>query len=195
MRESKDKVRRKMIERRRAMTFEDVAARSNRIVETIRRMPEWESARQVLLYWPKDNEVDTRALVAELWAKGTQVLLPRCRPGQPGIMDIALVACEADLEPGSYSIMEPAGSCRVLDVDLDDFQPDLACIPGVAFDRKGFRVGYGGGYYDRLLESAHMGPCLKIGLCYAEFLVRSVPAEDWDRPVNAVCTEEGLHCR
>lgn len=189
---SKDKIRRKLIEQRRSLPHEGVAACSLAVVERIRALPEWMNARQALLYWPLPDEVDTRPLAVDLWQRGAMVLLPRCRPGHPGVMDLACVNCEDDLTEGSFSIMEPIERCRVLEPDCADFAPDVALIPGVAFDREGYRVGYGGGYYDRLLESAHMGRCYKVGLCCEEFFMRKLPRDDWDRPVNAVCTEERL---
>ncbi|MGE4468913.1 MAG: 5-formyltetrahydrofolate cyclo-ligase [Desulfovibrio sp.] len=191
----KDKVRRRLIEQRRAMLPEQAAAKSARIVERIRETLAWKNARQILVYWPTQNEVDTRPLIAELWQRGAEVLLPRCRPGQPGVMDVACVTGEADLAPGAFRIMEPDPSCRVVDLYADSFAPDLAFIPGVGFDRRGFRLGFGGGYYDRLLGGIQMGRALKFGLCYGFQVCSKLPLDDWDRPVNAVCTEEELWYR
>ncbi len=174
------------------MPPEQVAEQSRQIVARVMSLPEWKSACEVLLYWPIQNEVDTRALISDLWQREVRVLLPRCRPGQPGMMDVACVTCRNELAEGMYSIMEPIQACEVIDITNKTFCPDLALIPGVAFDRKGFRIGYGGGYYDRLLEGPQMGRALKIGLCYEAQFVKKLPAEEWDRPVNAVCTEKQL---
>jgi 5-formyltetrahydrofolate cyclo-ligase len=66
-------------------------------------------------------------------------------------------------------------------------------VPGVLFDRRGFRIGRGGGYYDRFLAALAGG--VRIGLIYDEFLVDRVPTEDHDVPVDAVITPSGLHPR
>jgi len=186
---TKDKIRRKLIASRKAMTREQVAELSARIADQVRTMEEWQSAGEVLLYWPILNEVDTRPLITDLWQRGARVLLPRCRPGQPGMMDLACVTCEQELAEGMYSIMEPIEACEVIDVTTENFNPDLALIPGVSFDQRGYRIGYGGGYYDRLLEGPAMGRAMKVGLCYEHLFVKKLPHEDWDRPVNAICTE------
>ena len=174
------------------MSPDEVGSRSLAVIEHIRALPEWKIASEVLCYWPFKNEVDIRPLIYELWQRGVRVLLPRCRPGQPGVMDVACVTCEDELAEGMYSIMEPTTVCEVMDVTNDTLAPDLALIPGVAFDHRGFRLGYGGGYYDRLLEGPQLGRAFKIGLCFELLFVKKLPVDDWDRPVNAVCTENQL---
>lgn len=72
------------------------------------------------------------------------------------------------------------------------FAPDLALLPGVAFDRAGGRLGYGGGYYDRFLEKSLNCPC--VGLCFEFQLVPSLPLAPWDQRVNYICTEERILC-
>lgn len=191
----KDKVRRRLIEERRAMASEEVAEKSARAVARIRETLAWKNTRQALMYWPTQNEVDIRSLIVELWQRGVDVLLPRCRPGQPGVMDVACVACETDLTPGAYKIMEPGKDCRIVDLQTEAFAPDIALIPGVGFDNEGFRLGFGGGYYDRLLGGIQMGRALKFGLCYSFQVCSRLPLDDWDRPVNAICTEEELWYR
>ena len=68
-----------------------------------------------------------------------------------------------------------------------------ALVPAVAFDRAGYRLGRGGGYYDRFLPRLS---CPRIGLCYRAFVLSALPAEDWDVPVDRIITEEGeMLCR
>jgi 5-formyltetrahydrofolate cyclo-ligase len=186
----KEKIRRELLQQRKEMTKGQVATLSAGISEQIRSLEEWQRAKEVLLYWPIMNEVDTRPLISELWQRGVRVLLPRCKPGQPGMMDLVCVTCEQELAAGMYSIMEPVAGCEVIDVGAENFRPDLAILPGISFDRQGFRMGYGGGYYDRLLEGPQMGRALKVGLCYEHLFVKKLPKEAWDRPVNTICTEE-----
>ena len=73
---------------------------AERIAERVRALSEWKNAYSVLLYWPIKNEIDTRALLAELWERGAMALLPRCRPDQPGFMDLCACTCEDDLTEG-----------------------------------------------------------------------------------------------
>lgn len=180
-----------MLDRRKGLAPEDAASRSLAVAANIRSLSEWKNAREVLVYWPARNEVDVRPLVAELWQRGDRVLLPRCRPEQPGCMDLACVTCGEDLVPGMYEIMEPDKACPI----VADFTPDLALVPGVAFDRDGNRLGHGGGYYDRLLASPGMADCVTIGVCYEFQLVDEIHAEQWDIPVRMIAEEERIWSR
>ena len=147
------------------------------------------NACEVLIYWPIRGEVDVRPLSMELWQRGCRVLMPRCRPDAYGQMDIACAACEDDLTPGAFSIMEPdADKCPA----VASCQPDIAIIPAICFDRRGYRLGYGGGYYDRLLTTDDMKDTLRIGLGYNFQLVEQLPTQPWDMPVDIVCTDEEL---
>ncbi|MGL1863399.1 MAG: 5-formyltetrahydrofolate cyclo-ligase [Pseudodesulfovibrio sp.] len=185
----KKKLRKELIARRSALSADEVLAGSQYALELIRSLYEWKNAREVLIYWPIKGELDVRPLITELWQRGATVLMPRCRPDSYGEMDIACATCEDDLAPGPFSIMEPdTERCP----PVDSCCPDLAIIPGVCFDRRGYRLGFGGGYYDRLLATDDMQQTLTIGLGYTFQLVDELPNQPWDMGVNIVCTEEEL---
>lgn len=153
----------------------------------------WQEARQVLLYMPVRNEMPTDALLQDAWARGIDVLLPRCIPQCDGEMCLAACSCEGDLVAGRYGIAEPdPASCPAVDLEHGSFSPDIAIIPGVGFDRNGTRLGFGAGYYDRFLSLPAMQSTLLIGLAYSFQVLHTLPADPWDRPVTALCTEEAL---
>ena len=185
----KTALRKQLIERRAALSAEEVARASEGAVSMIRTLFEWKNATEALLYWPVRGEIDLRPLLAELWQRGCRVLLPRCRPDQPGHMDMACAACEDELVPGAFSIMEPdAEVCP----PVDSCCPQIALVPGVGFDRKGNRLGFGGGYYDRLLATDPLRDTLVVGVAHEFQLIDSIPTQPWDKPVHVVCTEEEL---
>lgn len=185
----KKRLRGEMLARRSALTTGQTREAGEDVAALIRSLPEWRQAREALVYWPMRGEVDVRPLVEELWQRGCRVLLPRCRPDAYGEMDLACAACEDELSPGPFTLMEPdAAKCPA----IKSCSPDLALIPGVCFDRRGYRLGYGGGYYDRLLDSGTMGRPLLIGIGHAFQLVDELPVQPWDMPVDVVCTEEEL---
>ncbi|NDY55943.1 5-formyltetrahydrofolate cyclo-ligase [Desulfovibrio sulfodismutans] len=143
----------------------------------------------VLLYLPVKNEPDTRDMFAELSRRGTTVLLPRCRDGEAGELDLYGVDDLAQVCPGRFGILEPdPGRCR----PALDMPPEVAVVPGVAFDRRGFRLGFGGGYYDRLFARPEMARTLRIGLAYDFQVVDRLPAEAWDKPMHALCTPKEM---
>lgn len=178
-------LRREMLALRAALDGAEVARASLAVAARVRELVRWRGAAEVLAYWPTKNEIDTRPLVAELWARGARVLLPRCRRGEPGLADLACVAREADLAPGAFSLLEPGPACPL----ALDAAPDVVLVPGVAFDRLGRRLGFGGGYYDRILARPGMDGALVVGLAHAFQLLPELPADPWDRPVDVLCAD------
>lgn len=183
----KEALRRQLIDKRRMQPTEEAKTKSTSVVEAVRSLEQWESAREVLLYWPIKGEVDVRPLIHELWERDVRVLLPRCRPNEFGSMDIACATCQDELTPGPFSIMEPDSEKCAPEGEVC---PDMALIPGVGFDWRGFRLGFGGGYYDRILATGGMKKALIVGVGYGFQLVDQLPVEEWDQPVNIICTEE-----
>jgi 5-formyltetrahydrofolate cyclo-ligase len=188
----KDRLRKEILRRRLALSPVEVQKASQAVAERIRSLSEWKNAWCVLMYWPIKNEIDTLPLLQELWDRGSIALLPRCRQNQPGFMDLCACAGMDDLETGSFNIMEPAGGCATSEETGEPFVPDLALIPAVAFDALGYRLGFGGGYYDRMLALPEMDEAVTIGLCYEFQRLETMPTNAWDEPVQGVCTEREL---
>jgi 5-formyltetrahydrofolate cyclo-ligase len=185
MDDAKTRLRKEMLARRRALTPDQVRQRSFAAVERVRALDEFSRAAEVLAYMAFDNEVETAGLVAELWGRGARVLLPRCLPGRPGEMELACPTGPSQLTAGAYGIPEPdPGVCP----GVEDFSPDLALIPGLAFDRLGRRLGFGKGYYDRLLACG-MGSALLVGLAYDFQVVDRLPAAPHDAPVHMIASD------
>jgi 5-formyltetrahydrofolate cyclo-ligase len=159
---------------------------------TIWAFAQWGDARIVALYMPIRGELDTGRLLALAWAEGKRVLLPRCVVGRRG--ELELVACEnaGELGPGAYGILEPLPSLSAVDLEDPAQAPHLLVAPCLAVDRRGYRLGYGGGYYDRLLCRPELQASVCIGLVYAMQLVPSLPVESWDARLHGACTEEGF---
>jgi len=188
--EKKALVRQDMLARRQALSPAAAAAAGAAVTERVLALPQWAAARDILLYLSVKNEVDTRALAGQALAEGRGLLLPRCRPDTPGFLDLGRIAALSEARPGRYGIPEPpAERCR----PPEAFAPDLILVPGLAFDLTGRRLGFGGGYYDRLLALPAMAQACVVGLAYAFQIVTRLPAESWDRPMDAVVTERTTH--
>lgn len=183
----KNSLRAAMLARRRALSGDRVSGLSARILDRVRALAAWDQADVVLAYMPVQGEVDVRPLLDELWARGARVLLPRCRPGEPGAMDLACPACAGDIRPGAYGIPEPDPDACPAEPEA---RPDLVLVPGVAFDRKGMRLGFGAGYYDRLLAGPGMAEALWAAPAYGFQVVQALPRDPWDKPVHCVITED-----
>lgn len=193
-----------MLGRRRSMQPEALEALSRLAQSNLVRERVWKEAGSVALYKSTQNEVETGALLDAASHECKAVYLPRVREASKGIMDFALCRGPHELVCGAFDIMEPnpglCPSCVFTEhsecPDGDDTivpPPDIFVIPGLAFDRSGQRLGFGGGYYDRFLSN----PLLRehsffIGFAYSFQLVNSLPVEEWDQPVDALCTDAGF---
>lgn len=185
----KSKLRKKLLATRAELEPAERAHKSLRILSALRSTPQWASAREVLLYMPIKNEVDVRPVLDELWGRGVRLLLPRCRPKEPGQMDIACVTASQELVPGMYGIQEP---CPARCPTLEKCAPDVILVPGVGFDLTGARLGFGAGFYDRFLAGNCASNAIRFGLAYEFQLVERFEADPWDVPMHAIITEDRI---
>lgn len=184
-------LRKIMLARRAALPAAEAARLSGLIQAHILSSPAWQNASQVLIYSPIRNEVDTALLFADALATGKQVLFPRCLPGQTGIMELAVVSSPEDLKPATFGILEPDPE-RCPALHGEDLRPGIVVLPGVGFDRQGFRLGYGAGYYDRALKGAEFRHAYLVGAAYAVQIVDDLRPDPWDQRLTAVVTEDGV---
>lgn len=144
-------------------------------------LPQAEAASTLFAFWGiLGREPDTGRLIRALTARGKRVGLPRMLPGRQ--MEVRLYEPDRPLVPASFGILEPLADAPLLarpDIDL-------ALVPAVCYDRSGFRLGFGGGYYDRWL-SGFSG--FTVGLCRDCVLQDRVPTEDHDCRVDLLLTE------
>lgn len=188
---NKAALRKMLLARRAALSAAEAARLSRLIQEHILASKAWQNARQVVLYSAIRNEVDTDLLFADARAKGRQALFPRCLPGKTGIMELAACSGPEAMRPGVFGILEPdPAACPAL--SGADLHPDIVITPGVGFDRHGGRLGYGAGYYDRILKGPEFDNAHLIGVAYAFQLVDSVYPDPWDHRLDAVAIEEGI---
>ena len=170
-----------------ALTPEERARRSDAAATNLFALPEMNGASTVMTFWSFGSEVDTGLTIRRLADEGRRVVLPRVegrtivavtyRPGDP-------------VTEASFGAMEPT--------EKDVVPPeaiDVVVAPGLAFDRLGYRVGYGGGFYDRFLRRTRPD-AVTVGLCFAVQVVDEVPHRRGDRPMALVVTDEGvIRCR
>jgi 5-formyltetrahydrofolate cyclo-ligase len=190
--ETKRALRARMLEQRGMLTPEEASGRSAAAQGHVLASPHWANARTVALYMPIRGELDTGLLRSRAWAEGKRVLLPRCAAGRRGELELAACAGVAELAPGSYGILEPLPALPAIDLEDPRQAPHLLLAPCLAVDERGYRLGYGGGYYDRLLRRPALYATLCIGLMYAAQRVPALPVESWDARLQGVCTEEGF---
>ena len=162
-------------------------AAAARVAERILGLPELESAGCVLACLSFGTELETEDLVRRLLASGRQVYLPRTNPRR---RSLHLHTYPCPLMTRSFGLREPRRGTPELPAGAVDATVDLALVLGLAFDRQCFRLGHGGGYFDRFLRGR---PFPAIGLAYHFQLLDRLPMESHDVPMAAVVTDEGVH--
>lgn len=143
-------------------------------------LPELKAARTVMLFYGVGREPDTTELIEALWEQGKTVLLPKCLPERH--MEARQVLPGARLVYSVYGIPEPDRECPVVSRD----KIDLILVPNLCCDKRGYRLGHGGGYYDRYL-GGYSG--VTVSLCPAQWLQEQLPRDEFDLPVRLVLTE------
>ena len=136
-------------------------------------------------YWPMGDEVDSRPLLEALAALGCRLVLPAMRgPDQP--LDFRCWSPGDPLVAAGFGTREPAA-------DRPVFDPQILLVPLLAFDAEGYRLGYGGGFYDRSLARLRSaGDVLAVGLAYADQQVESLPRDANDQKLDWLVTERAL---
>jgi len=146
-------------------------------------LPQVKAAKTIFAFWGiKGKEPDTSRLIEELVRRGKRVCLPRMLPGH--LMETPQYVPERPLVYISFGISEPDGECPLIPKE----EIDLVLVPAVCYDRKGYRLGFGGGYYDRWLEDFSG---FRVGLCRESVLQDEVPTEPHDSRVDVLITERG----
>jgi 5-formyltetrahydrofolate cyclo-ligase len=180
--DTKQTIRRRLLAMRDALSRSTVDEISLRIQEKALSLKSISEAVKLALYSPIRNEVETGRLFLELRKKGKKVFFPRMFSGMKGEIEFCEVSDLSDLVSGPGGILEPKEKNALLVEELD-----LVILPGVAFDEKGSRLGFGKGFYDKALKNF---AGVKVGLAYEFQVVPEVPVEAWDVRCDGMVTEK-----
>lgn len=166
---------------RRAVTPERREAAAEAIAARVLALPEFADVRAALLYGATPEEADPAPLERALRERGVRIAYPRV--AGPRRLTLHWVEGPADLVGGSFGLLEPRADAPL--ASTDDL--DAVVVPGVAFDARGYRLGFGGGFYDALLAecSGHMPT---VGIAFDEQVVDACPVDEHDHTVNVLVT-------
>lgn len=183
IRPEKAALRNAAIEWRKSLSRSEKQRMDFKIQSKVMNLWKFREVSTVLLYCAKPVEIDTKLLIERASALGKTVAVPRCVPGTRE-MDFYVITSFDDLEKGAFGVLEPIPEkCR----KLTDFTSSVCIVPALVYDKQGFRLGYGKGYYDRFL-SGYKGNC--IGLAYSDWVKESLPHGKFDRKVDIIVTEK-----
>lgn len=180
--QEKADLRRRLLKARQAIPAPVWRQKSDRICTHLQSWPGFQTACCVLAYWSFRNEPDLSPLMnsQRLWG------LPRC-------VDKEMIWHQwqgaRSLRPGRFGITEPIPESP----QLNPSQVDLILVPAVASDVRGYRLGYGGGFYDRMLSQRPWRNKPRIAIVFEYARLPSIPKDPWDKPMQGICTETGLY--
>jgi 5-formyltetrahydrofolate cyclo-ligase len=163
-------------QQKRAMTQEQIQEASARLAELFYQTPEYRAAKTIYFYLPYNQEVRTVPMVEQAWADGKQVAVPKVYDDE---MRFIYLTDMSQVDKGYSGIPEP-----IADAPVANDPEALVLMPGLAFDKEGHRIGYGGGFYDKFLAAEPHHPT--VALCYAFQMVEQIPVDDYDIPVDRV---------
>ncbi len=178
---TKAQLRRKLLKQRQSLSDQMWKEKSDRLVQNLQSFSLFQQAKTILAYFAFRREPDLSALFTSVRHWGFSRCLNRSlvwHYWSPGDR----------LSVGNYGILEPFADTPM----VEPTAVDLILVPAVACDRRGYRLGYGGGFYDRLLSSLNWQQIPTVGIIFNFAFLSDLPSDPWDIPLNAICTETGI---
>lgn len=188
----KEKLRNEILMKRNQLKADEVDRLSKIIISRFIKHDAYQNSSNIMLYLDFRNEVKTGPLIECMLREGKRTLIPVINPEDYSLTISELKDPQNDLFPGKFGLLEPnADTLRPVEPTIID----LVLVPGLVFDKKGYRIGFGAGYYDRFLPMLQSHVPL-ISLAYELQIVDDVPREPHDVPVHMLVTEQRIiHCR
>lgn len=184
----KSQIRKELLEKRSVLSAETVEHKSQLIFQRLKTVHFYNSASYVMLYISFRNEVRTSEIIKDLFRHGKRVFIPVTVPKTKELIVSELIDVEKDLEIGHFGVLEPKkDAIRPVEPQILDF----IIVPGVGFDSRGYRIGYGGGYYDRFLPQ-FSSSVPTVSLAFELQIIDKVPTDSYDYPVQYIVTEERI---
>ena len=174
---AKPELRRSLLAKRRSLSLQEWQHKSHQICEHLNTSPIVQQSSTILAYFSFRQEPDLKPLFSldKTWG------FPRCVGSS-----LSWHTADFSLKVGAYGIVEPHFDNPVVEPD----RVDLILVPCVACDRRGYRLGYGGGFYDRLLSAPEWNKPT-IGVVFEFAVVPELAIDPWDQPLQGICTEQG----
>lgn len=186
IKKEKDELREKYLAARASMDLDVKADRDGRICKAAVALVSFRYAEYVLMYAPLDNEIDVMPIAEAAWKSGKKVAFPKCDKATH-TMKYHIVSSADELEVDSYGIREPRADAEVYD---PSWGGSAVCfVPGLLYDKSGYRLGYGKGFYDRYLSDFKGS---RIGIVYSDYIMQNVPRGRFDVSVDILLTEDGV---
>lgn len=184
--ESKSQLRKRVLNVRNNMSKEDVKKNSNAIMDKITSLDIYKHSKVVFIYMDFKNEVMTSNLIKRMLSEKKRVVIPYTDSINTVLIPSEITK-ESDLKQNSFGYYEPKS---ILPVNIEEI--DLVIVPGVVFDKNLNRIGFGKGYYDKILNRLKPS-AKKIALAHDFQVLEDIPAEEHDVKMDMIITEKNIY--
>ncbi len=181
-------MRKKILENRKAINDKELNEKSQKIINHLYETDFYKEAKCIMAYIDFRNEVKTEEFIKKTLSENKKVIIPISVPKTRELILSELRDFDNELIKGTYGILEPKEDF-IRKTDFNNI--DLVLVPGVAFDKRGFRIGYGAGYYDRFLSKLDES-VPKVALAFDLQMVPKVEEGPYDIAVDYIITESGI---
>lgn len=169
---------------RKSMETKTKKLADRKIFEKLINLPDFKNSELILTYVSVNDETDTISLIEYCFENNKKIAVPKCLD-KNGSMEFFEIKSFDDLIPSYFGLLEPSENCRI----ITDFDNSLCVVPAFSYDIKGYRIGYGGGFYDRFLSKHNV---FKAGICYDECIESNHLHDEFDISVDIVITEKQI---
>ncbi len=176
----KSELRQRILQQRGSLSPEQRLDWDGQIHRALWQLPSYQKAQWIMVYLSFGQEINTWPILKQAWADGKRTAVPRVNKMPKEIQAIEITNKD-QLAPSMWGIYEP-----ITDALISPRTLGLIIVPGLAFDKNGYRLGYGGGFYDRFLPQT---TGQTVGLCYQQFIL-DVPIQPWDQRVDLIISED-----
>lgn len=184
----KNELRRKVLNKRKELSNRDIVCLSNKIIDLLINTTLYKNANYIMAYIDFRNEVKTEKLIKKSLEIGKKIIIPISLTESRELLLSELKDYDNELTTGAYGILEPKKE-YIREVAPEIL--DLIIVPGVVFDKRGYRIGYGGGYYDRFLLNINKS-VPKVALAFNFQIVEKINEEKHDIPVDYIITDKNI---
>lgn len=185
-------LRRNILSKRAALGKDGNISLSKKIINKLIDTEYYKNANTIMCYISFGSEINTHEFIRNCIKDGKRIVVP-VTFHEPREMKPSQILSFDELEPGYFNILTPK---KEFIRYIDPKEIDLIIVPGAVFDRKGYRIGFGGGYYDRFLADKINDKSTKISVAFHLQIIDQVPKEEHDVPVDIIITEkEIINCK
>ncbi len=179
----KQKFRVELKNRLSQMSEADKKLQSQNICSKLTQMPEFKKAGLIMIFLSLPHEVDTTPIILCAWQQGKSVSVPKVSWQQRHMLPVQINSLETGFSTDGYGLKNPVTG---VPVPLEDI--DLVITPGLGFDKKGNRLGRGGGYFDRFFSNENL-KAKKCAICFSQQVIDHVPTDDHDVPIDCLISD------